>query len=617
MRSINLLDEDTINKIAAGEVVARPASVVKELVENSIDALSSAVTVEIKDGGISFIRVTDNGSGIDSEDVENAFVSHATSKIHQACDLLSIASLGFRGEALASIAAVSRVEMITKPHPDLTGTRYCIEGGSPKQKEEIGAPDGTTIIARDLFYNTPARRKFLKSPGTEAGYISELMGHLALSRPDISFQYIQNNQNRLHTAGNSSLRDIIYQVYGRDVTAHLLPVQYESDILSVSGFIGKPILSRGNRRWETYFINQRYIKSNIITQAIEDAYKTFVMVHKYPFTVLHFTIDPSLLDVNVHPQKMELRFGKAKEIYQRAYDVIRGILEGRDLAPQVSLAREEKKEQTAPGPEPFEIQRLAGMGIHPQAEKNPYRERKVSGSSLVREDKAPFSDQKPQNMPADRLPKSQKPQQMTLAQSGLMNADDLDQIHLLGQVFDTYWMIEYQGKLFIIDQHAAHEKVLYERLLKAFRSHSVKSQLLAPPVILRLSGQEQVMLRNYQDEITGLGFEIEPFGGDDYAISAVPLQLFGMNAADMMIEVLDSLNENSGSLEGSAITYRIASMACKAAVKGNTRFSRQEALALIREMMEADNPYNCPHGRPTMISISRYEMDKRFKRIQD
>lgn len=643
MKTINLLDSETINKIAAGEVVERPSSVVKELVENAIDAKAGAVTIEIRDGGIGMIRVTDNGVGIDEEDIETAFARHATSKIKSAEDLLTIGSLGFRGEALSSIAAVSQIEMITKTRQQLTGIRYLADGGQTISKEEIGCPDGTTIIVRNLFYNTPARRKFLKSAQTEAGYTAELVSRLALSHPEVSFQYIQNGQVRLHTSGNGNLKDIIYNVFGRDVTAHLLPIDVETEDLHLTGFIGKPILSRGNRAWENYYINDRYIKSVTVTKAIEDAYKTFVMIHKFPFTAFHISLDPQLVDVNVHPRKMELRFNKNEAIYQQLYHAIRTVLEQKELTPSAFLSSEKKKEASAEkGPEPFELQRLASYG---QKNTTPVHDRQAPyhSSNAVSGRSAPSAPvipqpaktssytktessmpdkarQTPAVLPAkeETAPRPIRGKQMNLFEDDReKRLEETKSIRLIGQIYETYWMFEYDSRLMIMDQHAAHEKVLFERYRKEWESSEVSSQMLAPPVVITLTPQEISMYQKYESYFRQLGFESEPFGGNEYAIYAVPLQLFGMTPGTMFVEILDYLSEESKSLEGSAITWKIATMACKAAVKGGEKLTVQEAQTLIEDLLKTDHPYTCPHGRPTMIEFSRYELDRKFKRIQD
>lgn len=547
MKNIAVLDESTIDKIAAGEVIERPSSVVKELVENAIDAGATAVTAEIKDGGISLIRITDNGEGIAKDQISTAFLRHATSKITKVEDLLSVSSLGFRGEALSSIAAVCQVEVITKTAGTLLGTRYRIEGGQEILTEEIGAPDGTTFLVNNIFYNTPARKKFLKSAMTEAGYISELMERMALSHPEIAFKFINNRQTRLHTSGNHNLKDIIYGIYGRDIAANLLPVKAEGAFGRLDGFVGKPVISRGNRNFENYFVNGRYVKSKIITKAIEDAYKTFMMQHKYPFTALHFTIPGDLLDVNVHPTKLELRFSNQEEIEKG----------------EVS--------ETAEKPEkPFE-------------------------QEITRE--------------------IQKAEQMELFDDKLLSQQNVKQHTVIGQVFDTYWIVQFQDKMYLIDQHAAHEKVLYEQTMKRLKDHTFTSQRISPPVILTLSLKEEEALKMHMDVFEKLGFEIEPFGGMEYALSAIPDNLFGITERSLFLEILDDLVDQSVRGTPQSVLEKVASMSCKAAVKGNHRMSTKEAHALIDELLTLDNPYNCPHGRPTIISMSKYELEKKFKRI--
>ncbi len=640
MKNINLLDSATINAIAAGEVVERPASVVKELVENAIDAHATAVTVEIAGGGIDMIRVTDNGSGIDRDDIEDAFKRHATSKIKNAMDLVTVGSLGFRGEALSSIAAVSQIELISKTRLDIVGVRYLAEGGVKHLLEDVGCPEGTTIIVRNLFFNTPARKKFLKSPAAEGSGCADLVGRLALSRPDISFKLISNGQTRLHTSGNSKLRDIIYQIYGRDVSLHLLEAERQTPLMRISGYIGKPILSRGNRSWENYFINGRYIKSAVITKAIEDAYKTFVMIHRFPFTALHIQMEPELTDVNVHPRKMEIKFDENEAVYSQVFETVRGILQGRELTPAASMSREgsPKKAENVPSPEPFELKRLAMMGkgrSEPPAfsgkkpasrqgaqtcsyQESPEKKDLKREGSQIREEKHPWRE----NFSQERLtvPAPQEKKEEPAAPPGkrkLLDKSSRGLYRLIGQVFGTYWMIEFDGKLYVMDQHAAHEKVLFEKIRRDFQKNTLAVQQLAPPAVITLTPIEQALAEKYKDYFQELCFEIEPFGGDQYAIYGVPVYLFGMNAKDLFIEILDNLTQESGNIEGSAMTWRIASMACKAAVKGNSRISPQEALALIDQLTECEDPYNCPHGRPTIISFSRYELDKRFKRIQD
>ena len=674
-RQISVLDQSTIDKIAAGEVVERPSSVVKELVENAIDAGASAITVEIKEGGTTFIRITDNGAGIDKEQVPLAFLRHATSKIRKVEDLSLISSLGFRGEALSSIAAVSRVELITKPHEQLIGVRYQIEGGMEKGMEEIGAPDGTTFLIRDLFYNTPARAKFLKTPTTEAGYISSFIEQLALSHPHISFKYMQNGQTKLHTSGNNNLKEAIYQIYGRDITRELIEIHTKDrdETIRIDGFIGKPVISRGNRNFENYYVNGRYVKSKIVTKAVEDAYHTFMMQHKYPFTCLHIQIKGSDVDVNVHPTKMEVRFSDQELIYRQIYQAILQGMQHKELIPQVTIGKERPAGRPSQGaaPEPFEVQRRQieqprGYQIQRKVQPGELKSRVVetnTGSasataapassftkapsaaagngSVVREQGTGFYGEKretgsgnenlvrpnlnlqveqPVSKEKDKktdspAPVVQNAEQMDLFDGKLLSSEAKKHHKIIGQVFDTYWLVQMEDKLYIIDQHAAHEKVLYERIVKEMKARNVTSQIVSPPIIISLNLEEQEKMKKYQKIFETLGFEIESFGGRDYSIRAVPQNLFGMTEQGFFIEVLDHLEEDPSSKTLDVLSDRMATMACKAAVKGNQRLSFRETEALIDELLQLENPYNCPHGRPTIISMTKYELEKKFKRI--
>lgn len=756
MANITVLDQNTINKIAAGEVIERPASVVKELLENAIDAQATAVTIEIKEGGTTLIRVTDNGCGIPKDQISLAFLRHATSKIKSVEDLFTVSSLGFRGEALASIAAVAQVELITKTGDSLTGFRYQIEGGTERGLEEVGAPDGTTFIARNLFYNTPARKKFLKRPVTEGAYVADLVEKIALSHPEISIRFIQNNQNKLYTSGNHNLRDLVYTVYGREVTANLLPIDVQAQDIKVSGFIGKPLIARGNRNYENYFINGRYIKSSIISKAIEEAYKPYMMQHKYPFTLLHFSIEPEFLDVNVHPTKMELRFRDGELMFKTVLNAVGEALSHRELIPLVSLeekrAREEaqQKERLTPRPEPFEVRRRqtlenggtadrksesisplssnnSGFDAHtpPQAVQNtpidyrliPHKSqsqlRETSGSwngSAAAPGKAarPASHaadlerelfggaQEPENQPVDcklptdlaqavlsgsgtdfaarpgtdfadkpgtgfpatpdgvtadghetkaedhpaasgstgpqppqpeRAPRAvsqgeetsstadASPEQLDLFDTKFLDPKSRLRHKLIGQLFDTYWLVEYDGMLVIIDQHAAHEKILYENTMKSLKTRQYDTQMVNPPIILTLSMNEELLLNKYMDYFTNLGFEIENFGGREYAVRGVPANLFSIAKRELLIEMIDGLSDEAAVRNPDIIYEKVASMSCKAAVKGHMSMSAMEANELIDQLLHLDNPYNCPHGRPVIISMTKYELEKKFKRI--
>ena len=635
MRKIAVLSQNTIDKIAAGEVVERPASVVKELVENAIDAGATAITVEIKEGGISFIRVTDNGGGIPKEQVPLAFLRHATSKITQAEDLLQITSLGFRGEALSSISAVSQMEVITKAPEDFMGVRYVIEGGQEKILEDVGAPNGTTMLVRNLFFNTPARKKFLKTAMTEAGYVSSYMEQLALSHHNISFKYMVNGQLRLHTSGNANLKDVIYGIYGRDITRELLPVQYEVSGLSVSGFIGKPSIARGNRNFENYYINGRYVKSKLLMKAIEEAYKPYMMQHKYPFVCLQYDIHGEDVDVNVHPTKMEVRFQNQSAIYNATYDLITDALAGKEIIPEVSLTpkpavgekQAQIKEEKIPVPEPFEKNRIAEekpvyapVGLRP-ASAEPKTESKAEPINVNEpiKPREPEIQAKPEEQKKEAFPKEkqavEKAEQLELFDNRLLSKEARIHHRIIGQLFDTYWLVEYDNKFYIIDQHAAHEKVLYERFLKEFAKKEILSQMISPPSLISLNLQESNLLKANLEIFREFGFEISEFGGKEYSIHAVPANIYGVSVQELFIQILDSLEQEHVSKTPDILAERIATAACKAAVKGNNRLSVKEADALIDELLNLENPYNCPHGRPTIISMTKYELEKKFKRI--
>ena len=718
MPNIHVLDQNTINKIAAGEVIERPASVVKELLENAIDAKATAVTVEIREGGISFIRVTDNGCGIEKEEIPLAFLRHSTSKIQSVEDLFTVSSLGFRGEALSSIAAVGQVELITKTSRSLTGNRYQIEGGQERGMEEIGAPDGTTFIVRNLFYNTPVRRKFLKTPMTEGAHVADLVEKIALSHPEISIRFIQNNQNKLYTSGNHNLKDIIYTVYGREITANLIPVSVTGEAFSVEGFIGKPVIARSNRNFENYYINGRYIKSNIINKAIEEAYKPFMMQHKYPFTMLHFKIEPEFLDVNVHPTKMELRFQNGENVFRMVRDTVAEALRHKELIPKVELVEEERARKSVPEkripiPEPFEqnrmmqkraeqseqrrqqdnaglfdTKRLAAGGaddfvlrempeeyrmktrpgeqpalkatsqirsertgllrteqrvealqreeelknsqeLERAADGNSYRvnealtallkqEPGVEAAGIQSEVETQAGTGIPPEAEAPLAEMSELPEaegQMDLFEEKLLEPQSRSRHKLIGQLFATYWLVEFKDQLYIIDQHAAHEKVLYEKTMNSLKTREYTCQQIHPPIILTLGSREALMLEKNMKIFTDIGFEIEPFGGKEYAVRGVPDNLFSIARKELLMEMLDSLSEDAQARNADMIYEKVASMSCKAAVKGHDVLSAAEADALIDQLLGLENPYACPHGRPTIISMSKYELEKKFKRI--
>ncbi len=697
MSRIQVLDQVTIDKIAAGEVIERPASVVKELLENAIDAGATSITVEIRDGGISFIRVTDNGCGIAMEDIPAAFLRHSTSKIRFAEDLSHISSLGFRGEALSSIAAVAQVELITKTKDSTFGASYRIEGGKGGHLEETGASDGTTFLVRQLFYNTPARRKFLKTPMTEASHVGDLVTRLSLSRPDISFQLRNNGQSKLHTSGNGSLRDVIYHVYGREIASHLLEADFEGRGIRISGYIGEPLVSRGNRNFENYFINGRYVKSSIISKAIEDAYKDFQMQHKYPFTVLHIQVDTEIVDVNVHPTKMEVRFQNQQEIYNSVCEAVSRSLHHDELIPQIDLPEppgavpkngrrvsatekiiaqntveniekqsalykkqsaydlsneaKEKKQSTLcenvpentgqaaqtqtgqPDREPrkdldyfMKKMRERVLSYHQQGAAAEVREQGQIHRPEVTRDRIreaanyrAESNKTEHTLDEAEVPEKkteQAPVQLNLFEEKLLSPQAASQYRIIGQVFETYWLVEFKDNLYIIDQHAAHERVLYEKTLAGMKTRDFTSQIISPPIILNLTMQEAQLLNTYMAQFTKIGYEIEEFGQDSYAVRAVPDNLFSIAKRDLLMEMIDSLSDELYTgLAPDSIDEKIASMSCKAAVKGNMRLSAREMETLIGELLQLENPYHCPHGRPTIIAMSRRELEKKFKRI--
>ncbi len=703
MGKIALLDKNTIDKIAAGEVVERPASVVKELTENAIDAGANMITVELKEGGSGLIRITDNGSGIGADDVQTAFLRHSTSKIRTVEDLLTAGSLGFRGEALSSISAVAQVELITKTKDAFVGTRYQIDGGVEQAMEEAGCPDGTTFLIRNLFYNVPARRKFLKSAMSEAGLCSELMQRMALSRPEIAYKFINNGKIVLQTAGNGNLKEVIYQIYGREITANLLEVNHieESAGISVRGFIGKPVVSRGNRNYENYFINGRYIKSSVVSKAIEEAYRSYMMQHKYPFTALHITMDTAMIDVNVHPTKLEVRFSDSEAVYYAVYHAVRDALAGKNMIPQVGFGKEEKSTpvelpKKEAKPEQFETVRMARETVTRPVEGSPTLGEKMiitpentaaavfAGASVLREEKAPYEVKKSDKETADSTkvdndyigsfaedllsfqekselqerkvteeevpgakvqeakpatevtvpevkteeskteeskteePKTAEPsvyvqEQMELP--NLLSDENKKEYRIVGQLFATYWLIEMDGQLFMIDQHAAHEKILFEQTMKRIREKDMLTQQIMPPYIASLSLREEEVLKAQAEVLRRLGFEFEHFGGRDYKVTGVPADLCGLTGGELFMQLLDELVAEK--LHGSpeVLVEKVASMSCKAAVKGNMVLSETEAKAMIDLLLTLDNPYHCPHGRPTTISMTKQEIEKKFKRI--
>lgn len=643
---INILDKDTIDKIAAGEVVERPASIVKELLENSIDAGSSLVTVEIKNGGIDLIRITDNGCGIPSSEVKKAFLRHATSKIVSDKDLISIKSLGFRGEALSSIAAVSRCEMITKTRDELTGVRYYIEGGTEVEYEEIGAPDGTSIIIRDIFYNTPARRKFLKTASTEGAHISELVEKLAMANTEIAFKFISNGQIKLQTNGSGNLKDIVYQLYGKEISKALCNVDYEKNGIKIRGVVARPEVTRSSRSLENIFVNGRYIKDNIISKAVEDGFGDRLMQHQYPFCALNFDMDG--VDVNVHPRKMEVRFSDRNFVYDNTKEAVEEIFITQSAVREVPVGKaSNEKKVFVSTPEPFENKRRDMSEIPEKVSQYKYED--ITKDTLhstdsddeikwtlpkenmynPKDDMSFIKDENTKRVYSDINDLSNK----SIKEVNIGNIDDANSggikpsqlsffeseskkyMKVIGQVFDTYWIVQLENEMYIIDQHAAHEKVMYERLLKESKANKLSSQMINPPIIVTLTDLEQNVLNEHMDEFRGIGFDIEEFGGKEYKINAIPNIFPSIPKAELFNEMLSDSTNYDVISPSELILAKVASMSCKAAIKGNMRISLLEANELFDELLSLDNPYNCPHGRPTVIKMTKQEIEKKFKRI--
>ena len=661
MAFINELDKNTIDQIAAGEVVERPASVVKELVENAIDSGATAVTVEIKGGGMDMIRVTDNGSGIEKSQIRKAFKRHATSKLKNIDDLYSIHSLGFRGEALSSISSVAQVDMITKTKDDLTGTRYTINGGEEAGFEEIGAPDGTSFIVRNLFYNTPARKKFLKTPQTEGSYIGDVMEHLALDNPTISFRFINNKDDKFSTSGNGDLKELIYRIYGRDVSVSVRPINVTEKEITIEGYLGEPSINRSNRNFEVFFVNGRYVKDKIISKALEEGYKQYLMMHKFPFAILHIRMDPSMVDVNVHPAKLEVRFDNQAVLYEVIRSNVEKVLSQQEMIPDALLSSKDdeklevskeveihsdsenidsnvdskpvtKLDNKKVAPEPFERIRFEENKVAEEApvyatgvKEKPIKIEDVNKSAVWTrifgdlDGKEAEKKEKPSPIikSSEAIVVEKKPVQLDLFEEKVLSKENVKEYEILGQIFGTYWIIAFKDKIFMVDQHAAHEKINYERMIKRFKSDELCSQMVNPPVIVSLSSAEEEIFLEFRQYFEKLGFNIENFGGHEYAMRAIPVDLFGCdNEKEMFLEILDELShETNMDRTPDVINYKIASMACKASVKGNTKMTRQEMEALLDELLTLDNPYNCPHGRPTIVSMSKYEIDKKFKRV--
>lgn len=617
MNLIRKLDDYTINKIAAGEVVERPSSVVKELIENSIDAQASAITIEIKDGGISLIRITDNGIGIPKEQVNTALLRHTTSKIKAVEDLDDIDSLGFRGEALASIASVSQLEIITKSYGEVTGKRVETHGGKIITEQEIGCPEGTTIIMRNLFYNVPARKKFLKKSSTESSYISDIVYKTSLGHPEVSFKFINNNAIVFHTSGNNDLKNAIFNVYGKETVRKMIPIEENFNDIKTIGLIGKPELNRANRTYESFYINGRYIKSKILENAINDAYKTLLPIKKFPVVVLHIYLPPDKIDVNVHPTKMEVRFKDEDEIYQFIFDSVYNNLHKENLIPKATWDNNKNDKIINPEPiqeklpEPFEIKRKPieskNITICDNNTKQPNKPfTKEFNDSIISDiytsennsEKKSIINEKNEPIPSNK------------------KSVPVNPYKIIGQIFKTYWIVEYENNIYIIDQHAAHERILYEKLMHDFKFDTIHSQPLLEPIVFEVTPKEKEVIDNNIELFLKFGFEIEDFGDFTYVIRELPILFDGPVDSSLFLEIVDTLNDEKIKDLYDMKLNTIATFSCKGAVKANDQLSITESKSLIEKLFSLDNPFTCPHGRPTIISMSQYELEKKFKRVQ-
>ena len=606
---IKVLSKETIEQIAAGEVIENPSCVVKELVENSIDAGARHINIDIYNGGIDSVVISDDGTGIAHDQVEAAFLPHSTSKLRDISDLYTIKTMGFRGEALSSIAAVSRVVMTTKTKEELTGTRAVYEGEKNISIDDTGCPDGCVIEVSDLFFNVPARRKFLRTPQTEGTYASQVAEHLALCNPDIAFEMTSNGRNKLSTSGNGNVKDAIYRIYGREVASNLIEVDVKTTHLTIPGVIGKPVITRSSRALENYFINGRYIRSNIINKAIDDAYRQYMMLHQFPFTNLYIDISGEYTDVNVHPRKMELKFTESNKIYAEVFETIKAALSHRDMIPkEIDTVPVKERDVRTDNSHyaPYERRKLEAV-VRELDETSPYK--KIY--DVIR----PSAE----NVP----PVVREDVQLDLSEVVTKEAGyDVDfkkevensNFTLIGQLFDTYWLVEMEEQLFIIDQHAAHEKILFEKNMKMFKERSFYSQKVMPAYIISLSSAEKDVLGEHMEYFAELGFEIEGFGDNEIALSAVPDNLYGISYEEFLRECL-SLMKMERNKETEVMWHRIATASCKAAIKGNMRKSDIEAKNLIKELMGLEDPYHCPHGRPTIYTMSKSDIEKKFKRI--
>ncbi|WP_129597135.1 DNA mismatch repair endonuclease MutL [Anaerophilus nitritogenes] len=633
-KRIYKLKKHIANKIAAGEVVDRPSSVVKELMENAIDAGAEKITVEIKEGGKSYIRITDDGSGIHPSDIEVAFERHATSKIRDIEDLNRVMSLGFRGEALASIVSVSQVELITKVEDSYVGTQIQIHGGEVIYKKEVGCPKGTTFIVKNLFYNVPARLKFLKANTTETAYISDLVTKFSLAYPNISFRFINNGTIVFTTSGNGKVIDNIFSIYGKEIAQNMLFANEKESGVTLQAYISKPNISRGNKKLQVFFVNGRYVKNKMISEAIEEAYKTLTMINRFPICFLYIQVDPNSIDVNIHPTKIEIRFDDPEKIKKFIIKVLKDALLHEDLIPPVSFEKKVKKEEG-------HQERILDIPIQKEKNELPIKEIPVKENFInpfkklenpikedIKQDKKEdikiedatkdiehpvVIEDKPNYITNNKVKEESIKVQEDTKPKEIKVHSEIKNIQIIGQIFNTYLIGQYEETMYLIDQHAAHERIMYEYLTNHYKYKSVMSQKLLVPIVLELSYIEYERVKNNINFFVNLGFEIEEFGVNTFMIRGVPMVFGEPEAKKFFMEALDQLKDsiqNSYDLKAE----KIISMSCKKAIKAHDKLDKLEIDSLMKQLSELENPYTCPHGRPVIVKMTQYELERKFKR---
>lgn len=613
MNKIVLLDDKLINKISAGEVIERPASIVKELIENSIDAGSKNIIIEIMDGGIPYIKITDDGCGMNEIDAILAFERHATSKIKSDNDLYNINTLGFRGEALASIAAISCVSLQTREEQSLFGTKVVVEGGKVIEKNTCGCPKGCIVEVKNVFFNTPARRKFLKRPSTEAMYITDIVSKMCLSHPEISFKYIKDKKMEFLTSGSGDIKDVILRLYGNDVYSSLINSTYESEYLKLNVFAGKTTLTRSNRNMQFFYVNGRYIKNKVLSAAIDEVFKTLIPVNRYPVVFLYMTIDPRQIDVNIHPAKLEIKFSDEKSIFDTVYNTIKNSLNNYNLIPDIKLNNKNSvfkfnKENIVQEQAKLDIIINKNNGVNSDIKDNLNHNVSYNKASLTNKIDKVFED----NSFEDTIINIQSNADINLKANSINNK--LIDFKIVGTLFSTYIIVEKEDTFYIIDQHAAHERILYEKLKAQYESRIVAKQTTMP-IIVNIQPGDIEILNQENNLLNKLGYRFEQFGNNSIVLREVPIILGQPEAKQLFIDIIEELKNKDLITKINLKEEKIIMMACKAAVKAMDRLSEEEIYKLFNDLKVVDNPYTCPHGRPVIVSITKTQLEKMFKRI--